>query len=67
MKADELRGLDLVDLKAKVKALEEDLFKVRFQHATAQLSDSSKIGKAKRVLARARTILHQAEIAAASN
>jgi len=66
MKADELRGLDLVDLKAKVKALEEDLFKVRFQHATAQLSDTSKIGKAKRVLARARTILLEAETAASN-
>jgi len=66
MKADELRSLELVDLEAKVEALEEDLFKVRFQHATAQLSDTSKIGKAKRVLARARTILAQRKAAAAS-
>lgn len=66
MKADELRSLELVDLEAKVKALEEDLFKVRFQHATAQLSDTSKIGKAKRFLARARTLLAERKAAAAS-
>ncbi|TNF28870.1 MAG: 50S ribosomal protein L29 [Deltaproteobacteria bacterium] len=66
MKADELRSLELVDLEAKVKALEEDLFKVRFQHATAQLSDTSKIGKAKQVLARAKTILAERKAAAAS-
>jgi len=66
MKADELRGLELVDLEAKVKALEEDLFKVRFQHATAQLTDTSKIGKAKRTLARAKTLLFERQSASAS-
>ncbi|MFT7579512.1 MAG: large subunit ribosomal protein L29 [Myxococcota bacterium] len=60
----DLRQLEMVDLSAKVKALEEDLFKVRFQHATAQLSDSSKISKARRILARAKTILHEREHAA---
>lgn len=65
MKADELKVLELSDLQVKVKSLEEDLFKVRFQHATAQLSDSSKIGKAKRSLARAKTILREREIAMA--
>lgn len=66
MKADELRSLEVVDLEAKVKALEEDLFKVRFQHATAQLSDTSKIGQAKRILARAKTLLAERKAAAAS-
>jgi len=65
MKADELKSLELTDLQVKVKALEEDLFKVRFQHATAQLSDSSRIGKAKRTLARAKTILRERELALA--
>lgn len=59
MKADELKSLEVADLEGKVKALEEDLFRVRFQHATAQLSDTSKIGKAKRDLARAKTILRE--------
>ncbi len=61
MNADEFKGLDLADLKAKVKALEEDVFRVRFQHATAQLQDSTKLSKSRRELARAKTILHQKE------
>ncbi len=66
MKAEDLRVLETIDLEAKVAALEEDLFKVRFQHATAQLSDTSKILKARREFARAKTILHQRQASEAS-
>ncbi len=41
MNAEDMRALETIDLRAKVAALEEDLFKIRFQHATAQLSDTS--------------------------
>ncbi|MCB9732261.1 MAG: 50S ribosomal protein L29 [Deltaproteobacteria bacterium] len=67
MKAEELKSLGVEDLAAKVKTLEEDLFRVRFQHATAQLSDTSKIGKAKRDLARAKTILAERQRDAAAS
>jgi large subunit ribosomal protein L29 len=67
MKAEDLRQLETIDLSAKVKVLEEDLFKVRFQHATAQLSDSSKIKKARRELARAITVLRERELAEAAS
>ncbi|PIE65913.1 MAG: 50S ribosomal protein L29 [Deltaproteobacteria bacterium] len=66
MKAEELRALETIDLRAKVAALEEDLFKVRLQQATAQLSDTSKILKARRLFARAKTILHERERADAA-
>ncbi len=55
--------LDLGELKGRVKDLEETVFKVRFQHATAQLQDSSKLGKARRDLARAKTALRAKELA----
>ncbi len=59
MTSNDLRQLELVDLEAKVRVIEEDLFKVRFQHATAQMSDSSKIKKTRRLLARAKTVLSE--------
>jgi len=62
MSAAELMTLDLASIKAKVKALEEDVFRVRFQHATAQLQDASKLGKTRRELARAKTVLRLKEL-----
>lgn len=61
MKGQDFRQLGLEDLRAKVKALREDLFRVKFQHATAQLSDSSQIGKTRKDLARAMTVLGELE------
>ena len=57
MKAHDQRQMDIADLEAKVDALREDLFKIRFQHATAQLGDPSSLTKTRRTLARAMTIL----------
>ncbi len=65
MIAHDLRQLAPEDLKAKVKALREDLFRMRFRHATAQLKDPSQIRKTRRVLARALTILGQSDASAA--
>lgn len=65
MSPHDLRQLSIDELQTKVVALQEDLFKVKFQHATAQLSDTSKIGKTRRILARAKTILAEKEQTAA--
>jgi large subunit ribosomal protein L29 len=62
MNAADMKTMDLVDLKAKVKALEEEVFRVRFQHATSQLQDSSKLHKTRRELARAKTVLRLKEL-----
>jgi len=61
MKAADLNTLDLATLKAKVKELEEEVFRVRFQHATSQLQDSSKLRKTRREFARAMTVLRLKE------
>jgi len=57
MNAHDLRQLEIADLQAKIEALREDLFKVRFRHQTAQLADSTEIRTTRRTLARAMTIL----------
>lgn len=63
--AHDLRQLEPEDLQAKVEALREDLFKLRFKHATAQLADPSSIPKTRRTLARAVTILGERQRASA--
>jgi len=59
---DDLRAMDTETLVARVKALEEHVFRVRFQHATSQLQNSSKLEKSRRDLARAKTILRLKEL-----
>lgn len=66
MTSHDLRQLELEDLRAKVSSLREELFTIRFQHATAQLHDASRIGKARKTLARAITILGERERATSS-
>ena len=62
MNAADMKQLDVNALKAKVRALEEEVFRVRFQHATSQLQDASKLGKTRRELARAKTVLRSKEL-----
>lgn len=62
MNAADMKQLDVNALKAKVKALEEEVFRVRFQHATSQLQDASKLAKTRRELARAKTVLRSKEL-----
>ena len=44
MKANELRKLSTEELVAKEKELKEELFNLRFQLATGQLSNPQRIG-----------------------
>lgn len=62
MKTDELRSLDVAALQDRVKTLEEDVFRIRFQHATSQLQNTSKLVKSRKDLARAKTILRLKEL-----
>jgi len=40
----------------------EELFNLRFQHATGQLENTARLGQAKRDLARGLTVAHQRSI-----
>ncbi len=53
----ELRDLSVTELEKKSADLKEELFNLRFQHATGQLENPIRIREVKRTYARVRTIL----------
>jgi len=59
MKARELRQLSEGELLVKEKELGEELFNLRFQHATGQLENVMRIPQVKRDIARMKTILKE--------
>jgi len=59
MKAKELRQLSEGELLIKEKELNEELFNLRFQHATGQLDNVMRIPHVKRDIARVKTILEE--------
>jgi large subunit ribosomal protein L29 len=59
MKAKELRQLSEGELLIKEKDLGEELFNLRFQHATGQLDNVMRIPQVKRDIARVKTILKE--------
>ena len=64
MKAAEIRELSAEDLAAKLKEARAELFNLRFQVVTGQISNPSRIGACKKDIARIKTILRQREMAA---
>jgi large subunit ribosomal protein L29 len=59
LKAQDLRNLDKSGLKEKIISLGQELFNLRFQKATGQMTNTALIGKTKRDLARAKTLLRE--------
>jgi large subunit ribosomal protein L29 len=59
MKAKELRQLSEGELLIKEKELGEELFNLRFQHATGQLDNVMRIPQVKRDIARVKTVLKE--------
>jgi|EndMetStandDraft_5_1072996.scaffolds.fasta_scaffold37884_7 large subunit ribosomal protein L29 len=55
----QLRDLSVEDLRAKERELDEEVFRLRIQKATASLEQTSKVKAARRDLARVKTILRQ--------
>jgi len=62
MKATELHQLSEGELLIKEKELDEELFNLRFQHATGQLENVMRIPQVKRDIARLKTILREKAI-----
>ena len=62
MKPSEMREKTIVELDNELVALKEELFKLRFQHATNQLENPLKLKGVKRNIARVRTILREREL-----
>lgn len=59
MKAKELRDLSREELKQKEKDQRQEIFNLRLQKATGQLSNTAVIVRTKRDLARIKTILRE--------
>lgn len=64
MKAEDLKGKTADELGKMLVDLRKEQFNLRFQHSQGQLDDVSKVRKARRDIARIKTILTQAEKAA---
>jgi large subunit ribosomal protein L29 len=59
------RDLDDVSLVAQLRETREELFKLRFQHATGNLTNYVRLGQTRKNVARLETELRAREIAAA--
>jgi len=57
VKAEELRELSMQELVERGKELARELFNLRFQMATGQLSNHTAVKKTKRDIARVKTVL----------
>ncbi|HHX37609.1 MAG TPA: 50S ribosomal protein L29 [Clostridiaceae bacterium] len=62
MKVKELREKSSEDLNNELVELKDELFKLRFQHATHQLENPLQLRNVKRSIARVRTILREREL-----
>jgi len=61
VKAKELRDLSSDELKEREQELFRELFNLRFQKATGELGNTAALGKAKKDLARVKTVLRELE------
>ena len=59
MKTQDLRKLSQAELAAKLSEQRQELFNLRFQHATAQLEKTSSIPVAKKNIARILTVMNE--------
>jgi large subunit ribosomal protein L29 len=65
MNAGELRELNDTELANRVREYREELFNLRFQNATGQLENTTRLNHVKKDIARCETLLREREIAAA--
>ena len=62
MKAKDLKTQSIEELNNQLKTLKEELFNLRFQHATGQLDNPLRIREVKRDYARIKKVLREREI-----
>lgn len=63
MKASEFRAMSQSERQTKQVELKQELFNLRFQHATGQLENPQKLKQAKRNIARVQTIIREEALA----
>ncbi len=62
MKAKQFHEMSNDELKVKLKDLKQELFNLRFQHATGQLSNPKSLTVCKKDIARVMTIIRDREL-----
>ena len=62
MKADKLRAMSTEELEKQEKELKAELFNLRFQAVTGQISNPSRINACKKDIARIKTVLRMREL-----
>jgi large subunit ribosomal protein L29 len=55
------------ELRQKEKEVTEELFNLKFQHATGQLENTQRLPQVRKDLARVKTVLREKEITAAKS
>jgi large subunit ribosomal protein L29 len=64
MKSAEIRVLSTEEIRTKMSDAQEELMKLRFQQATGELTDFTRLRYTRRTIARFNTILREREIEA---
>jgi large subunit ribosomal protein L29 len=62
MKAGDVRSLSPEDRQQKLVEMKQELFNLRFQHATGQLENPQRLKQIKRDVARVQTIIREEEL-----
>ena len=63
MRTVEFKNMTTAELNEKLKALKVELFNLRFQHATGQLTNPMVLNTTKKDIAKVKTILRERELA----
>ncbi len=62
MKNEQIRLMSVDEINAKLADAQQELMNLRFQVVTGQLTDTSRIKQARRLIARYQTMLHEREL-----
>ena len=62
MLAQEIREKSNTEILQEIEALKDELFNLRFQQATGQLSDTARLKTVKKDIARMKTVLTEREL-----
>jgi len=62
MKASELRSLSESELNSRLNDSHQELFNLRFQRASGQLTNTARVREVRRTIARIKTLLRQREL-----
>jgi large subunit ribosomal protein L29 len=66
MKANDIRNLTSAEIEQQISGFKEELFNLRFQLATGQLDNPTRIRDVRKQIARAKTVLRERELGISS-